>query len=324
MPQTTTAQLTAASQIYMAKKVLAHAKYQTVLHQFGKRENIPANGGKSISFTQYADLDLVVNPLTEGQAPAGKALSATAVNATIDQYGDYVTITDLANLTVKHKAMVAAYKALGIQAARTLDRNIHAAISSGTAVRYAGTATTRATLDATSKIKWADIRKEVTRLRNAGAREFTEVYTRNDEGEITSKKSDGNFVLVVDASVEQDLMDDPHFEKAANAYASKDKKNEFYTGTIADFAGVTVVRSNNLPVIQNSGAGGTHEVRQSFIFGMDAYANTDLQKLKTYFTKPGGQGDPLHQRAHVGWKSAAKTCILNNNWMGRIESVSEY
>ena len=57
---------------------------------------------------------------------------------------------------------------------------------------------------------------------------------------------------------------------------------------------------------------------------MDAYANTDLQKLKTYKQGPGGVSDPLEQIMTLGWKAAAKACILNNNWMARIESGSAY
>ena len=34
--------------------------------------------------------------------------------------------------------------------------------------------------------------------------------------------------------------------------------------------------------------------------------------------------DPLEQIMTLGWKLAFKAAILNNNYMARIESVSEY
>lgn len=321
-PKTTTTSIAADLQTYMAKQLLGHAKYQTVLDQFGHREDIPAGNSKTIQFVQYADLAIVTNPLTEGQAPAGSALSNTAITATVDQLGDFVTITDLAGLTPKHPTMKEAYRNLGTQAARSLDRQIFSTVSAGTVVRYANGRSTRNTLVAGDKITWADVRKEVSRLRTAGAHEFTEVATRKEStGEIEKKAGDGNFVLVVDPAVEQDFMDDPSFNAAAVQQAAKDKSSELYTGTIVKFAGVTVVRSNNIPTVTNSGSVVCHI---SLLFGMNAYANTDLQKLKTYKQGPGGVTDPLEQIMTIGWKAAAKSCILNNNWMSRFESVSAY
>ena len=71
MPLTQTSDIAANLQTYMAEELLGHAKYQTVLDQFGHREDIPAGNSKTIQFTLYADLAIVTNPLTEGQAPAG-------------------------------------------------------------------------------------------------------------------------------------------------------------------------------------------------------------------------------------------------------------
>ena len=218
--------------------------------------------------------------------------------------------------------MKEAYRNLGTQAARSLDRQIFATVSAGTVVRYAGGRTSRDTLVAGDTLVWEDVRKEVARLRNAGAHEFTEVATRKEStGEIEKKAGDGNFVFVVDPSVEQDLIDDPKFAAAAQLQAAKDKTNELYTGTIARFAGVTSVRSNNNPTVKNSS---DVDIHISLLFGMNAYANTDLQKLKTYKQGPGSVSDPLEQIMTIGWKAGAKSCILNNNWMSRLESVSAY
>lgn len=320
--QTKTSDLAADLQTYMTSETLKRAKYQTVLDQFGKREDIPEGNSKTIQFTQYAELAIVVDPLTEGVAPAGSKLAASAITATVDQLGDFLTITDLAGLTPKHRKMQEKYRILGTQAARSLDRLIFSAVSAGTAVRYANSKAGRDNIVAGDKLTWADIRKEVTRLRKSGAYEFTEVAKRKeDTGEIETKAGDGNFVLIVDPSVEQDLMDDTDFKAAVTQQANKEKGNELYTGVIARFAGVTVLRSNNIPTIANAGSVPVHI---SLLFGMDAYANTDLQKLKVYKQGPGGVSDPLEQIMTLGWKAAAKSCILNNNWMGRLESGSNY
>jgi len=300
MAATTSTTLSADLQTYFAKKLLKQAQYQTVLDQFGHKEKIPANSSKTISFTQYADLAVASTPLTEGTAPTDTALSSSAITATIDQLGAFVTLTDIATLTVKHPVVQKTTELLGDQAAKTYDRVINSVIVAGTSVVYPGAISSRANITATSYLTFAEIKKAVALLRNNGAQPF----------------EDGNYVLVVDASVEMDLMGDTTF---ANTVYRQDGKNELYKGKITTFMGVTVVRSNNIPTIAS-----TATVHTSYLFGKDAFAVTDLQSLEMYKEGPGGVTDPLHQKMTMGWKVGFKSVILNNNFMTRLESASAY
>lgn len=303
MAATSSSTLSADLQTYFSKKLLVQAEYQTVLDQFGYKENIPSASSKTISFTQYADLTPTTTPLTEGTAPTDTALSASAITATIDQLGAYVTLTDLAELTVKHPVVQKTTELLGVQAARSYDRVINAVVVAGTSVIYADAVANRAALGAANVLEFAEIRKAVAQLRNNGAQEF----------------SDGNFVLVVDPSVETDLMADTTFQNTVYRQSDPLKANENYKGTITKFAGVTVVRSNNIPTIAS-----TVTVHTSYVFGRNAYAVSDLQTLQMYKEGPGSVGDPLHQKMTMGWKVGFKAVILNNNFMVRLESASNY
>lgn len=300
MPATTSATLAADLQTYFTKKLLTQAKYQTVLDQFAHVENIPSSSSKTISFTQYSDLAVATSPLTEGATPADTALAATPITATIDQLGAYVTLTDLAELTVKHPVTQKTTELLSTQAAKTYDRVINSTVVTGTSVIYPGAVGARASLGASNVLTFMEVRKAVTQLRNNGASEF----------------SDGNFVLVVDPSVEADLIGDTNFQ---NTVYRQTGKNENYKGAISTFAGVTVVRSNNVPTISS-----TVTVHTSYCFGRNAYAVSDLQSLEMYKEGPGGVSDPLHQKMTMGWKVGFKSVILNNNFMVRLESASAY
>lgn len=299
MAATTTTSLAADLQTYFSKKLLTQAKYQTVLDQFAHVENIPSHSSKTISFTQYTDLAVATTPLTEGTAPTDTALAATAITAVIDQLGAYVTLTDLAELTVKHPVVQKTTELLSTQSAKSYDRVINSVIVAGTSVIYADAVANRAALGAGNVLDFAEVRKGVAQLRNNGASEF----------------ADGNFVLVVDASVEMDLMGDTSFREAAYRAG----KNEMYKGAIVSFAGVTVVRSNNIPTIAS-----TVTVHTSYLLGRNAYAVSDLQSLTMYKEGPGSVSDPLHQKMTMGWKVGFKSVILNNNFMVRLESASAY
>jgi N4-gp56 family major capsid protein len=86
---------------------------------------IPASSSKTIQFNQYSDLALATTPLTEGVAPTETLLTVTPITATIDQYGAYAPLTDLAELTTKHPLVTKTNELLGTQAARTYDRIIN-------------------------------------------------------------------------------------------------------------------------------------------------------------------------------------------------------
>lgn len=303
MAATTTTTLAADLQTYFSKKLLVQAEYKTVLDQFGYKEKIPSNSSKTISFTQYADLTPTTTPLTEGTAPTDTALSSSAITATIDQLGAFVTLTDLAEMTVKHPVVQKTTELLGVQAARSYDRVINSVVVAGTSVIYPGAVASRATIGAGNVLTFAEVRKAVALLRNNGANEF----------------DDGNFVLVVDPSVETDLMGDTTFQNTVYRQSDPLKANENYKGTITKFAGVTVVRSNNIPTIAS-----TVTVHTSYCFGQSAYAVSDLQSLEMYKEGPGTVADPLHQKMTMGWKVGFKAVILNNNFMVRLESASAY
>lgn len=303
MAVSTTSVLAADLQTYFSKALLKQAKYRTVLDQFGYVEKIPSNSSKTISFTQYADLAVATTPLTEGTPPTDTTLSSSAITAVIDQLGAFVTLTDLAELTVKHPVTTKTTELLGVQAARSYDRTINSVVVAGTSVIYPGVVAARASIAAGNVLTFTEIRKAVAQLRNNGAVEF----------------DDGNYVLVVDPSVETDLMGDTVFSNTVYRQAAPIQGNEFYKGTITKFAGVTVVRSNNIPVITS-----TVTVHTSYIFGQNAYAVSDLQSLAMYKEGPGSVSDPLNQKMTMGWKLAFKSVILNNNFMARLESASAF
>lgn len=310
MAATTSSTLSADLQTYFSKALLKQAKYTTVLDQFGWSENIPSNASKTISFTQYSDLAPVSGTLTEGTPPSDTQLASTAITATIDQVGAFVTLTDLAKLTPKHPVMQKTLELLGVQGARSYDNFIFNVVSAGTGVYYAGGVAARANLTATSYLTFADVFKAVANLRQNGAQPF----------------DDGNFVLVIDPKVELDLLQDTTFQNVVYRQQPNSKTNELYKGVVTTFAGVTIIRSNQVGnnAVANTGVGGTLTAHISFVFGQNSYAVTNLQNMQTYTQGPGSVSDPLEQKMTVGWKFGFKSVILNNNFMVRLESVSRY
>lgn len=300
MAATTATTLAADLQTYFSKRLLDINAKDQALQTAAYKENIPSNSSKTISFTQYSRLAVPGAVLTEGTTPTDTTVSNTALTAVVDQWGAFVTLTDVAELTVKHPVVAELEMLLGEQANETIEAQIASVLVAGTTVQYAGAVANRAALGAANVLSTTEIRKALKTLRVNGARPI-----------------DGAFVLFVDPSAEMDLMADADF-KAAVQY--DDARKDLYSGqVIGRWMGVEVRRSNVIPTIAS-----TTTVHTSYLVGRNAYAMTTLQNLEVYVEGSGGNADPLHQRKTIGWKVAFKAARLNENFMVRIESGSAY
>ena len=97
--------------------------------------------------------------LKEGVTPDGASLTVTNLTATVAQYGFYVSLSDVLQLTSIDNTLVETTKLLGSQAGMTLDTVTREVINGGTNVMYSGGKSARAALDADSKLSVNDVAK---------------------------------------------------------------------------------------------------------------------------------------------------------------------
>ena len=170
--------LSAEMKTFYDMTLIDEAQSNLVHDQFGQKRPIPANGGKTIEFRKFAPLAKATTPLTEGVTPDGKSLSVTTITATVAQYGDFVTQTDILELTSLDNTILEATKLLGRQAGLTLDTIVRNVLQSGTNVTYCpkiaadGTetaVTSRSALDDTCQLTVDVIQQVVAKLRAQNA-----------------------------------------------------------------------------------------------------------------------------------------------------------
>lgn len=135
---TTTSQtLSAEMKTYYEKQLIEDTMPNLVHEQFGQKKPIPEGTGKSIEFRKYADLPKALAPLTEGVTPDGSSLSVSTVTATVAQYGDYIVLSDLLDMTAIDDNIVQSLKLLGRQCGKTRDTIVREILNGGTSVLYA-------------------------------------------------------------------------------------------------------------------------------------------------------------------------------------------
>ena len=198
--------LSAEMKTFYDMTLIDEATSNLVHDQFGQKRPIPKNGGKTIEFRKFAPLAKATTPLTEGVTPDGKSLAVSTITATVNQYGDYITQSDVLELTSLDNTILEATKLLGRQAGVTLDTIVRDVLNSGTNVTYcpkigtngAETAvTSRDALDATSQLTVKVIQQVVAKLRGQNAPTIG-----------------GKYVAIIHPYVAYDLMRDPEWIEA--------------------------------------------------------------------------------------------------------------
>lgn len=298
--------LSAEMKTFYDMTLIDEASANLVHDQFGQKRPIPANGGKTIEFRKFAPLAKATTPLTEGVTPDGKSLVVSTVTAEVSQYGDYITQSDVLELTSIDNTILEATKLLGRQAGLTLDTVVRNVMQSGTNVTYCPKVadgvetpvTSRAGLDNTSQLTVKVIQQVVAKLRAQNAPTIN-----------------GKYVAIIHPYVAYDLMRDPEWVDA-HKYTNV---TNLYEGEIGEIAGVRFVQTSEAK-IYTGGVFGT------LIFGDGAYGVTEISGggLQTIVKQKGSAGtaDPLDQRSSVGWKAIKTAELLIPNYLVRVESKS--
>lgn len=307
---TTAAELTPEMKTYYSDYLIDLAEPELVHDQFGQKRDIPANGGKTIQFRQFDPLPELTDPLTEGVTPDGQSMNVKKVESTVQQYGGYVTLSDVLQMTAVDNNILQATKAIASQAGRTLDTITREILNAGTVVQYAdGSVASRSALAYTSAASNNNLTVEAVKK----AVRFLESQD--------APKINGNYIGIIHPHVKYDLMSDPDW-KRPHEY---NDASHLYAGEIGELYGVRFVESSRAKVWKGAGAGGA-DVYATLILGDDAYGVTEVTGGGLeHIVKPlgsAGSADPLNQRSTVGWKAMKTAEILVPQYMVRIETTA--
>lgn len=437
---------------FIQKEKLPLVQRQLVLYQFGQALRLPKQRGLTYTATRYDRSNLPIAALSEGVPPVGETIPIAQVNVTAQQWGDTITLTDIADFSIEHPLFMVAKDLIAMNAQETLERNTANALMANTQINYVNTRGARASLVAGDVMNSHEINRVVTSLRIVGAYEFNSVM--NEDVKVTAGKPSmasadpkgfSHYVAVCRPEVEADLREN---STVTLAWANSDV-NKLYNNELGYWSGVRWVRSNYMPYFVGNGtpttggsaangsftanttggalAAGTYylqivgmltqngyetligqisaaitvggtgsgsisvilptsttynylvyldtaatpvhlglsssgptvgplagqaaqmtagatitltgvgtartppaapasavSVYPTFVFGQDAYGQVMLDDMQFFYLSNAEKVDPLNQLRMVGWKCMWNTIILNNNFMARVESTSNF
>lgn len=169
MATNTSSVFTADIQRILDKETLEVAQKFLVLYQFSDKKTMPKNMGTSWTATRFNRLPLPLAPLSEGVPPIGETLTISQVTGNAYQWGDKVTFTDVATITIQHDLLHEATERLGMQVAELRERNAWSTVLAGTQVNYVNLRGARASVQAGDVLDPNTVNRTVANLKNLGA-----------------------------------------------------------------------------------------------------------------------------------------------------------
>lgn len=224
--------LSAEMKTYYDKNLIKYAKPLLVHGQFGQKKSIPKRGGKLIEFRKRDPLPKALKPLTEGVTPDGRKIEVKAQTATVHQFGDYITTSDVLELTAIDPIINDNLRDLGDQSGRTLDTVVRDIINTGTNVMYGdGTKLARHLLvggetNGNNYMNVATVKKAAKTLKR-----------------YLAKKINGDYVAIIHPDVSYHLTEDSKWQSVTN-YNPKN----WYNGEIGKIEGVRFVETTEAKI----------------------------------------------------------------------------
>ena len=313
---TETGSLSAEMKTFYEKRLLDQAEPLLVHNQFGDKYPIPAGSGKKIEFRKYSALPKALTALTEGVTPAGNSLTVATVEGTVKQYGDWIQLSDMLQMTAIDNNVVQATKLLSSQAGRTLDTVTREVLAGGTNVIYAPKVVDGAETEVLSR---STLTPECVLTPFVVMRAAATLEAMN------TPKINGSYVLITHPYCRETLQESPGW---VDVVKYKEGNNTFSgeIGKIGDVRVVTtseakIINDSTCPVVESTTY---YSVFTSLLLGANAYGVTMLENggLQHIVKQLGYGEDPLNQRSSCGWKATSVAVRLCEEYMVRIESLS--
>lgn len=316
-------------------KMLEHAEPILILNKMGDHKPMPKNASKVIKFRRPVPLPLATTPLTEGVRPAGTNFRYERIQATLQQYGDWMELTDV--VADLHEDPVGSDMAMmaGEQAAETVETVCFGELIGGTNVVYANGV---ARNEVTATINLSSIRKCVRSLLANKAKRLTSILAPS--AMIGTSAIEASYVAVCHTDIVASLRSIKGFTTVAD-YGSRKPICAEEVGSIEDVRFVASPLFNSWADAGGAKGTGAEEavsttgtsadVYPVLILGQHAYGHIALKgnkdaggAIKPMVRNPGKpeKGDELGQTGSVAWKTYYVAKILNDLWMVRLECTA--
>lgn len=315
--------------LFYSRELLLRAGYEEYYGRWADTVSLPQKRGKTIMFRRYAHLAMALSPLREGVPPTGKVPTLSDYTAELKQFGDFIALSDFADMTgiddyQRHWAGL-----LGEQAGYTMDAIDRDVVAAGTnKILSNGTQRT----DINTIIDNNDLDKAIRALTNERAKKSL----KGNSGSTNVGSSP-----IMDAWPAVTLPDVMYDAQNLDGFKWASDYKGAVPGEVGRYKAIAFFES---PDPSDLGAGGkkwagggasstvvkntagTADVYSIIIFGQKGFTKVPLNAASTKtYRKPlgsAGSSDPIDQIQTMGWKNTSARIITNQDWIIRIECAA--
>jgi N4-gp56 family major capsid protein len=302
--------MTAEMKTFYDRTLLERALPNLVFVKHGQKKPIPKGNGKTIEFRKFGGLAPATTPLTEGAPPTAKDLSVTAITATVAQYGEVVSVTDVLDETALDPVITETVEILGEQSGETLDRVTRNILLGTTSVYNVGGGVNVDAIVAANKLTADEVLKIRTIFKRSNIKPF--------EG--------GYYLMFCSPEQVADVMRDPLWQ-SVNEYNNGGKNIE--AGEVGRIHGFKFIDTTLVEPVLNSNQTAPCNVYSGLAVGKNAYGIVDIESgskpktiIKIAKDDDSDRSDPLNQISTIGWKALFTAVRLDNLALIRVNSAA--
>jgi N4-gp56 family major capsid protein len=303
---------------YLIRKFIPALEKDLQLQRFTTKAMVPAGEGKVARFNVFSGTGGNITALTEGSVTDGAiTVTSTGKDVTIAEYGEFITLTRLADLASVKGSRDEVANRLGYQAALTIDKLVRNVAKGGTAF-YAGPSNGAAPLTTTETLSARDVvnaslnklaSSDVAGLRGVAGHpddEFACVVHPEPEADMITEAATSTNKLVWSEIVKH-VAGAGAQEKLIKGYMGSVYGTACYRSQNIDQTTVTVGAYNNL-VIGDGGLG--------------AVSLEDMEPtLYVNMPSAGDVGNPYRNRSTIAWHVFFGTALIDSNRVVRLYSA---
>lgn len=254
MAVTTASSISTDQAKFLAAKLISRSALKLVCAQACDPVNQERGTGTTAYFVRYKRMNVPLATLTEGTEPSSSSFTVDGVNVTLDQWGDIIEVSDIAQFATNHPVVQQVIELLSDNAQRVIDREIQVVWMANTNVIYGdGSVATRATVTSSMKLTDALIHKARTQLESAGAPPHSgpaDSNAGNDAkqfGQIASVRQGNQYLAIAGPEVCADVMATGTSLGTFVAVAMYANQKALYNAEIGTWLGIRFVQTNFIP-----------------------------------------------------------------------------
>ena len=302
-------------------ELLENARVEMFYAQFGKKQPLPANHGKTVQWRKWNTFDRA-SQLQEGVIPTGQKFGVSTKTGSVNQYGTYAAVSDRLELRAYDDVILGATEEMGASAAETQETLIRDALLVNTNVMYCDNVTLATGAVAGTPTGCGDMEASSTVMSLLTPDMVARAVTKLKKDRVPT--INGKYYAVIHPSVAYDLRRSKEWIEA-HKYAAPE---QLFNGEIGELHGCRFIENVFAPVLADTYVNKAGTVTYAtYFFGKDSFGIIDPEggALEMIVKDKSQIGGPLNQFSTIGYKLETNgATILYPERVLRVMSCSSF